>query len=708
MPPVIILDSDDDEEEHGYSPPRSPHLLAHVEPPATHSSGRVSRATTSTDPSFFQNIYDEQNDAAHGYAPQDIAGSHDMERLSSSEMTAPVPFKRTVTGLIEPSSLMSVADPTVAKSQNIPHSNGPDEWTQASTPGRRKAPTAIMDDPWDVPSSPEVGQDRLVSKIRIKRQQPQPHPMPILNVPNPGYEGDSQERRKRRKVDYSEPSQQGSNEVDLVAIPFSNDNEEVRRESQRGPTPSMLPPTLPVNEDVSFYIATKTLTEAQKMEYESVQLPSSGSHPLPPVYQFDLQNLGSSGSATNINTQRSDGTCLMSTAPQPQNVMDPARLTTRRATMQRWDSSPDVIAAAESPPRENDTRLPGRPRGDTPAEPIADEVLEINEPDTTELPAVEEASAPDPEPEYVEPPVKAKKPRGRPKKKGGTEVSQSTDLSLSHAGDGEQVTKPKKKRGRPRKSEKPTPQLEEQLEAPLPNEAVLIADEDTQPETKSRARAKVEEIRADDEHVEEVESPKRAPALARQESSKDELAVLEEISPNSTTKPDPDLDDRASSEFSEEIKTAGEGKEEKQEVAQKNQLKSYSPKDIAWIAAANIFLAYGVPVLTWLSYQTAKLCVKYYYPYLPWADQLNSLGLATSQLNITTLKIHRCTNLFKMSGNGKDEKKGAAEWDDAAAKRIATAGKDSELAEKAKLGADKAKKEKAAEAEAKTNAQGKK
>ncbi|KAF4974329.1 hypothetical protein FZEAL_8758 [Fusarium zealandicum] len=31
---------------------------------------------------------------------------------------------------------------------------------------------------------------------------------------------------------------------------------------------------------------------------------------------------------------------------------------------------------------------------------------------------------------------------------------------------------------------------------------------------------------------------------------------------------------------------------------EKNQLKSYSPKDIAWIAAANIFLAYSVPVLT--------------------------------------------------------------------------------------------------------------
>ncbi|KAF5016245.1 hypothetical protein F66182_12137, partial [Fusarium sp. NRRL 66182] len=167
MPPVIILDSDDDEEDAGYSPSRNIHApfsLAQTEVEAANdSSGRVSRATTSTDPSFFQNVYNEQNDAARGCVPEGTLGSHDS--VSSFEMTAPAPFKRTVTGLIEPSSYVSVTD----QEQRMPKGNGPAEWTQASTPGRRKAPTAVMDDPWDVPSSPEGRPARPKIKIKLKR-----------------------------------------------------------------------------------------------------------------------------------------------------------------------------------------------------------------------------------------------------------------------------------------------------------------------------------------------------------------------------------------------------------------------------------------------------------------------------------------------------------------------------------------------------------
>ncbi|KAF4967516.1 hypothetical protein FSARC_4901 [Fusarium sarcochroum] len=579
MPPVIILDSDDDDEDSGYSPPRNvpaPFSLAQAEVEAANdSSGRVSRATTSTDPSFFQNIYNEQNDAARGYVPEGTAMSHDQDlrSVSSSDMTAPAPFKRTVTGLVEPSSYSPAADKAATREQKMPSGDGSDEWTQASTPGRRKAPTAVMDDPWDVPSSPEGRPVRPKIKIKVKRSGAQSHSTSNSRAAQdsqngrpataPGSRTERPEdspsgKRKRRKVDHPEPSFHGSNEVDLVTIPFSHDHEGEQR-SQPAPTPSMLPPTLPVNDDVSFYIATNPLTDAQKLEYESVQLPSSdgNNHQLPPVRQFEIQNLASSGSATNVNTPRSNATFLISTAPPPSSVMDPPRATVGRSTGQRWDSSPDVIAVIESPPREKATRRREQPVRDDPPAPIDDEVMEVQQTEQMELPVVQETVDDNYEPEKVEKPTKAKKTRGRPKKKAAEEVVPLTDSLPPQSEDVKPATKPKKKRGRPRKSDQSaakeeSPQVDQSVSA---NDVTSLSEEPTQPEKKPELK------------IEETGSKDELAGDSLKVNSR-ESSVLKESDPNVLTKSVSSADDDAMSKASDATTTAEkEGKPEKPAIS---------------------------------------------------------------------------------------------------------------------------------------------
>ncbi|GKU00648.1 hypothetical protein FLAG1_02309 [Fusarium langsethiae] len=524
MPPVIILDSDDDEDDIGYSPPRNvqtSHLPVPVEAEAEGTSdsfGRVSRATTSTDPSFFQNVYNEQNDAARGYVPDPTEGSHDQHQHSSSDMTAPTPFKRTVTGLLDTSS-SSTRDQSNAGGQRMSAGNGPDEWTQASTPGRRKAPTAVMDDMWDVPSSPDERPVKPKIKIKLKRSGAQSDSTTdsqrakesgrMAKTPDSKSEwlgGSPSSKRKRRKVDHPEPSFQGSNEVDLVTIPFSH-HHEGEHHGQSPPTPSMLPPTMPVNEDISFFIAPNPLTEAQRMEYESMQLPSSDSQPhqLPPVRQFNIQNIASSSEATNVNTPRSNATYLMSTAPPPPASIDPPQAAIGQATGYRWDSSPDVIAAIDSPPSKKAARLQAQSTKDDAPEPIDNEFVELQqtEPEQTGLPIIRETTPDSYEPEKMAKPTKAKKSRGRPKKKAAAEQNAPLTDSLPAPPEVvESVANPKKKRGRPRQSDakEESPRLDQSLST---NDASLSEDA-VQPE--KRAKIEIEETETKDDLAEEDEA----------------------------------------------------------------------------------------------------------------------------------------------------------------------------------------------------------
>lgn len=438
MPPPIILDSDD--EDAGYSPSYSPRTaLLHSQPPmAIRSPVRVSRETISTDSSFFQTIYDEQNNAAREKAHMPQTRSPERSRKSKEQVNG----------------------------QNS------GEWTQQSTPGREKAPMAIMDDPWDVPSSPEMGQPLLTSRNPPKRRESRSlsgrvseqrsprntrHEQREKNRPTDGSSnsrGSPSKQRKRRKIEQSEASQQADNDVDLVTIPFSH-------EAEPGPTPSMLPPTLPINHDVSFYIASKPFMDTQKIEYQSLHLPSSdgnnnaGDHnQMLPVMQNDFRVIGSSGSATNLNTQRSDGFGL-STAPLPSDTTDADRQANGLSAPRPWGSSPDIIAVDDWSAKSKETRLRVKPVHDAPFKNIATkEVAEIiDEPKEFELPPLDVPRTDDTNAEDAEQPVKQKRTRGRSKKKPGVESTQPVQTEEPAYRDVEPVKTQKKKRGRPRKPE---------------------------------------------------------------------------------------------------------------------------------------------------------------------------------------------------------------------------------------------------------------
>ncbi|KAL6914448.1 hypothetical protein FSST1_012208 [Fusarium sambucinum] len=580
MPPIIILDSDDDEDDIGYSPPpnvQTSHLPVPAEAEGTSDSfGRVSRATTSTDPSFFQNIYNEQIDAARGYVPDPTEGSHDQHQHSSSDMTAPTPFKRTVTGLLETSS-SSTRDQSNTGGQRMPAGNGPDEWTQASTPGRRKAPTAVMDDMWDVPSSPDERPVKPKIKIKVKRSgahsestsdsQRDKESGRRAKTPDSKSErpGDSpSSKRKRRKVDHAEPSFQGSNEVDLISIPFSHD-QDGEHHDQSPPTPSMLPPTMPVNEDISFFIAPNPLTDTQRIEYESMQLPSSDSPPqLPFVRQFNIQNIASSSEATNVNTPRSNATYLMSTAPPPPPAsLDPPRATIGQATGHRWDSSPDVIAAIDSPPPKKTSRLQEQSTKDDAPEPIDNEFVELHqaEPEQTGLPIIQEIATDSYEPEKMAKPAKAKKSRGRPKKKAAAKPDVILADSLPAPPEViESVTKPKKKRGRPRKSDakEESPKLDQSLST---NDASLSGDA---MHLEKRAKIEIEETETKDELAEEDE------AQVSSENKRSESPALEKPDPNLSTRSISSIDDDTVSKNSDTPRTAKQEKPEKPTISSRS------------------------------------------------------------------------------------------------------------------------------------------
>jgi hypothetical protein len=263
---------------------------------------------------------------------------------------------------------------------------------------------------------------------------------------------------------------------------------------------------MPVDEEASFFIAPNHLTNAQKLEYESVQLPSSGSpyHQLPPVRQFEIQNIASSGDATNVNTPRPNATYLMSTAPPPSSIMDPPRATIGRSNGQRWDSSPDVIAAIDSPPREKAASHRELPRQDDVPEPIDDGVMEVQQIEQAELPVMQETVSDNNEHEMAVKPTKtkAKKSRGRPKKTAAENDIPLTESLPPPPEAAESAAKAKKKRGRPRKSEQAdTKEESPKIGDPLSANDASLSEESLRPGKKTKSE--IEDIETRDELAED-------------------------------------------------------------------------------------------------------------------------------------------------------------------------------------------------------------
>jgi hypothetical protein len=322
---------------------------------------------------------------------------------------------------------------------------------------------------------------------------------------------------------------------------------------------------MPVDEGASFFIAPNPLTDTQKLEYESVQLPSSYSqnHQLPPVRQFNIQNLASSGEVTNVNTPRSNATYLMSTAPPPppaSSVMDPPRATIGRPTGQQWDSSPDVIAVIDSPPREKATKLQEQARRDAAPELSDDEFVELQQTEQADLPIIQEIASDNYDSQKMAKPTKAKKSRGRPKKKAHAEedVAVTDPLEALPGVDGS-VTKTKKKRGRPRKSDQVDAKEESsKLDPSLSTNDASLSEDAVQPEKRTKI---------------EIEETETKVELAEDEDTNDSFKAdgpdspaIKETDSNLSTRSISSMDDNATSKTPDAPATKKEEKSEKPKV----------------------------------------------------------------------------------------------------------------------------------------------
>ncbi|KAK3905610.1 hypothetical protein C8A05DRAFT_12590 [Staphylotrichum tortipilum] len=326
-----ILDSEDDGsdfgDEAGFGDAAAPELGEEV--PHEIEKGMVGAssstgATDSTDPSFFQHVYDQQQ-AAAAADTQDIipdtappAGPGPGPGPSASAWTevssAPPPGQKPQTGNF--SSLTSITDPVPAsmepkRTRGIPQSEVID-LTDVPSPPKPAASPAV--DPWDVPPS---SSSQLATRTHGKRniaplsleQEPVSNTMPPTQDPYAFPESTPPVRKKaNRRETPSLPPQKAQAFSPVMLIPTeeaaSPDPPTRSSRKKKGSSSVMMESSMPDTAAPSLYIAQSTLTTSQKQEYQVVSLSSEAgpefSEMLPPEQPFRAGETYRSSGATTI------------------------------------------------------------------------------------------------------------------------------------------------------------------------------------------------------------------------------------------------------------------------------------------------------------------------------------------------------------------------------------------------------------------------
>ncbi|UNI19857.1 hypothetical protein JDV02_006003 [Purpureocillium takamizusanense] len=409
MPPAIIADSDDD------SDGAQDHVLAPEEPAehglllATRSSDRGSHTTNSTDPVLFQNIYNEHKAAGDQQALTAGAG----EGLEVGDAAG-----------------------------------------RTATPSRMDA----QNDLWNIPSSPEANVAKRIKPLSAKRTtsvkvtrglRRNLEMLGYESVSDDNYDEPIHERRKRRKVGASRDFQRSSNDVSLVELPPDGGLPSAASQSVSTEFAADQGVNLPMDRtSPPLLIAPRQLSASQKREYQSVEAPFSS--PAGRIMEVRNPAVGSSGTATNVNTQRSHMLSSFDvglTVRTPEHEMIRVTRRTSPTPRQRRNSSPDVITSMAPPtqtpkPKATRAKQGGTSTGEAtnPSHSVGkgDEVWAASKAEESEG---SEYTAPESQ-------VKPKRPRGRPKK-GREDKPDATSTSATQ----EAAAKPKRKRGRPKKRE---------------------------------------------------------------------------------------------------------------------------------------------------------------------------------------------------------------------------------------------------------------
>lgn len=436
MAPAYIADSDDESEGNSYSPP--PAAQAEQPPSFCSKSDTVSLATSSTDPTFFRNIYKEQIAAA-----REQQGQLSQLRGGQLQFTAPAGTEQT-----DPVSLPSQYP------EDAPLTVGDANRGYASAlksvimkeKAQRQDDVGQAVDPWAVPSSPE--EDSIESKKKLGWT------MGVNSSAAYGitreYEAgedeageDEQMRPPSRKRQRLMAEEQGNIESSLppTALPMNSSLPPTMPISNNSPynanfddLPSTLVPTISIGNDPSLIINPIGLTNSQKEQYETLELPVSSnteqkqhlervhgesSNEVAPQSSAKSQRRKTPKKKTKSSRQKTKRQSVKATSSEL--VIESIQLGTPEQTQ---EGKPVVVLPdSEDESYGGDDDIQGAPRH----EPKAD-VYEIQ-----------------PSPVKV-----TKKKRGRPKR--GEKEDTDTNAGLPEPMEPQNKGKQVKRRGRPKKS----------------------------------------------------------------------------------------------------------------------------------------------------------------------------------------------------------------------------------------------------------------
>jgi hypothetical protein len=288
-----ILDSEDDGSDFGDDAELAGVEAHHETEVPRHEPETVdashNASTGSTDPSFFQRIYDEQQAAwdVHETVPDTLPA-----RVSDSTYTeissAPPPGQKPRAA--DFSSLTPITDPAPAsrKSKRTREVRQAEviDLTDITTPSKQAASGAS--DVWDVPSSARSQRaTRTYGKRQRAEQQlslQQDATSEMLPTQDPYDFPDSTPRtRKRTKRDTpSSFAQHAQDSSPVMLVPTEETTSSGRRATRsRGKNSASLGDSSMVDTSAALYITQSTLTASQKQEYQMVSLSSEAGLEVP-------------------------------------------------------------------------------------------------------------------------------------------------------------------------------------------------------------------------------------------------------------------------------------------------------------------------------------------------------------------------------------------------------------------------------------------
>jgi len=310
-----ILDSEDEGSDFGdgagFGEVAGPNdaQMPHDEPldivEASHNPG-----TDSTDPSFFQRIYDQQQSAAHA---QDLIPDTAPVGPSASTWTqissAPPPRQKPQPK--DHSSLTSITDPVPAsrKSKRTREAHQTEVIDLTETP--RKEAASLESDVWDVPTSARsqrttrTYRKRKLAPLSLE-QEPTPNAMPDTQDPYAFPDTTPPTKRKSGRDHPSSSAQQPPDSSPLMLIPTEDtiSSDRLTRSSRKKKASFGVDSSMPDTAAPSLYITQSTLTASQKREYRTVSLSSEamqeGSEILPPDQLFGAGEVYKSSGATTV------------------------------------------------------------------------------------------------------------------------------------------------------------------------------------------------------------------------------------------------------------------------------------------------------------------------------------------------------------------------------------------------------------------------